>query len=104
MRYKIKKFLILLFILINGVLYSADLNQTIINENNVTQTCRKCHKDATEIFAKSYTHEFEAKDAQSINEIVKSIYFWLIILVIGGMAAHNFLIFIFEIRQKRKNK
>jgi len=75
-----------------------------VNENNVTQTCRKCHKDATEIFAKSYTHEFEAKDAQSINEIVKSIYFWLIILVIGGMAAHNFLIFIFEIRQKRKKE
>ena len=36
MKYKIKKFLILLFILINGALYGADLNQTIVYEKNVT--------------------------------------------------------------------
>jgi hypothetical protein len=36
MKYMTKKILIIIVFLINGTLYGADLNQTIVYENNVT--------------------------------------------------------------------
>lgn len=75
-----------------------------VNENNVTHTCRKCHKNATEVFAKSYSHESESKQAQKVENLVTTIYFWLIIVVIGGMIGHNFIIFAYELRRKRRKE
>ena len=74
------------------------------NSENVTKTCQKCHKDATEIFSKSYSHKTESESARSIESLVSSIYFWLIIAVIGGMFAHNLLIFLYETKKKRKKE
>ncbi len=77
--------------------------ESTINENNVTQTCKKCHSRATETFAKSYTHsDLETNSSKFIENIVRSVYFWLIVIVIGGMAAHNLIIFIYDLRKRRK--
>ena len=76
--------------------------ESSVNPANVTQTCQKCHPDATPVFAQSYSHETQNKTSAKIEEVVSNIYFWLIISVIGGMILHNLLIFIFEIRKKRK--
>ena len=78
--------------------------QSSVNSENVTQTCRKCHTDATEQFSKSYSHETISKEARKVENIVREVYFWLIIVVIGGMAAHNLIIFLFEIRKKRRKE
>lgn len=75
-----------------------------VNENNVTETCRKCHNDASETFAKSYSHETESQEAKEIEDLVTTIYFWLIIVVIGGMAVHNFIIFAYELRRRRRKE
>ncbi|MCB0730275.1 MAG: cytochrome b/b6 domain-containing protein [Ignavibacteriae bacterium] len=74
------------------------------NVNNVTQTCQRCHTEATEIFSRSYSHETESESAKSIENIVSYIYFWLIIAVIGGMFVHNLIIFLFETRRKRRKE
>ncbi len=75
-----------------------------VNKNNVTKTCRKCHEDASETFAKSYSHETESQDAKFVEDIVRKIYFWLIIIVIGGMLLHNIIIFLHELRRKRRKE
>ena len=76
--------------------------QSSINKKNIVKTCGKCHKDATPTFANSYSHVSASPKASQIESIVKNIYFWLIIIVIGGMFIHNFIILIFEIRKKKK--
>ena len=75
-----------------------------VNANNVTETCRKCHTDASETFAKSYSHETESLEAKRVEDLVTTIYFWLIVVVIGGMLAHNFIIFAYELRRKRRKE
>ncbi len=74
-----------------------------VSDANVKQTCQKCHPDATDVFAKSYSHTAASLKAQEIEDFVSNIYIWLIFVVIGGMVVHNLIIFIYEIR-KKKNK
>jgi predicted CXXCH cytochrome family protein len=88
---------------VHSILPSKNLNAST-NENNVTETCQRCHEDATEIFSKSYSHETESEDAKAIEGIVNYVYFWLIIAVIGGMFAHNLIIFLYETRRKRRKE
>ncbi|OGU58651.1 MAG: hypothetical protein A2V66_03845 [Ignavibacteria bacterium RBG_13_36_8] len=76
--------------------------ESTVYKSNIITTCQKCHLDATELFAKSYSHISQTASAKNIEDFVKSLYFWLIIIVIGGMVLHNALIFIYEIRKKRK--
>ncbi len=65
-----------------------------INLNNRTKTCQKCHPDANDTFAASYTHMSDTDKYFEINHLIKVIYIILIIVVIGGMLAHNAIIFI----------
>ena len=85
---------------VHNILPKFDKNSTI-NPNNITAACKKCHHDATETFARSYSHITDKKtSAGHIEGIVKSIYFWLIIIVIGGMIIHNLIILIYLIKEK----
>ena len=77
--------------------YSA----STINTKNIVNTCKKCHKNATLVFAESYSHYAHTPVGANIEKIVKSIYFWLIIIVIGGMLIHNIIIYLFEVKKKR---
>jgi predicted CXXCH cytochrome family protein len=88
---------------VHSILPQKDSMSTI-SSKNVTQTCQKCHTNASEVFAKSYSHKTALKDARVIENVVRSVYFWLIIAVIGGMFVHNLIIFIFEIRKRRKKE
>lgn len=73
--------------------------------NNVTATCQKCHEGATSVFSQSYSHVTpDIGSARLIESIVEKVYLWLIIIVIGGMMVHNLLIFIHDIREKRKHE
>ena len=76
--------------------------ESTVNPNNVVNTCRKCHPEATPVFAKSYSHKAVNAEAQKVQNFVSNIYFWLIITVIGGMILHNLLIYFYELRAKRK--
>ncbi|MCB9247882.1 MAG: hypothetical protein H6613_04715 [Ignavibacteriales bacterium] len=88
---------------VHSILPSKNL-QASTNAINVTKTCQRCHKDATEIFSKSYSHKSDSESARVVENFVSNIYFWLIIAVIGGMFVHNLLIFLFETRKKKKKR
>ncbi len=77
--------------------------ESSIHEDNVVKTCANCHEGASEVFSKSYSHTSKDIDSSKfIENIVETIYFWLIVIVIGGMALHNLLIFFHEIRDRRR--
>lgn len=65
-----------------------------LNLSNRTQTCQKCHIDANDEFAASYTHMSDSGEYGKMNNLIKLIYIILIIVVIGGMIAHNAIILI----------
>ncbi len=73
-----------------------------VNDNNIVQTCGHCHEESNETFAKSYSHETRSDEARAIEDMVTNVYFWLIVLVIGGMVAHNLLIYFYELRKKKR--
>ena len=78
-----------------------DHAESTINQNNIVKTCKKCHIEATEIFANSYSHTTQDNLSAKIESIVKKIYIWLIVVVIGWMFLHNLLILIHEIKIRR---
>jgi cytochrome b subunit of formate dehydrogenase len=78
--------------------------ESSVNPANITATCKKCHEKATDTFAKSYSHKTLDNTASKIEDVVTYVYQWLIISVIGAMVLHNMLIFIYEIRKKRRHE
>ncbi|RJP60880.1 MAG: DUF4405 domain-containing protein [Ignavibacteriales bacterium] len=75
-----------------------------VSEEKVLQTCQKCHPDAKPVFAKSYSHISQNKEAQQVEDLVSTIYFWLIVVIIGGMILHNLLIYVHEVRKRKQNE
>lgn len=70
--------------------------------NNLVHTCQKCHPRANEVFAASYTHEATQAESNKLNTIVTYIYVVAIILIIGGMLAHNLIILCRYIIEKHR--
>jgi formate dehydrogenase gamma subunit len=68
--------------------------------DRLVDTCRRCHADATVEFAVTYAHApraFSSSDRGAA--IVRSIYVWLITVVIGGMLLHNGILFASDLRK-----
>ncbi len=78
--------------------------ESSINPDNVQETCASCHPKATQTFALSYSHQAATESAAKVEYWVKKIYFWFVIVVLGGMALHNIIIAISHlIRRRRKD-
>lgn len=94
---------------VHNILPSSD-PKSMISANNLPQTCGQCHIGAGANFARGKIHLTSAlvsqggtRDAGTIGtRIVRWIYIPLIILVIGGMAVHNGLIWIRKAAQKKR--
>ncbi len=78
--------------------------ESFVSPEKVTETCRKCHPEANAVFSQSYSHVSQTEESRNVESIVTNLYFWLIIIVIGGMLLHNLLIFVYEIRLRRKHE
>ena len=77
---------------------SSDSTSTI-SKANLAKTCGKCHPGANQNFAVGSVHlALRAKEEPAIYWI-SSIYVWMIVVVIGGMFAHNLLDFIKKSRR-----
>lgn len=77
----------------HDILPSSD-PRSRVNKANLSKTCGKCHPGANENFANGSVHV--TASATSDDELIKfisSVYIVLIIVTIGGMAAHNILDF-----------
>jgi len=68
-----------------------------IHPNHVVATCAKCHPGATPTFAASYTHVL-ARDRRMAHDWVRIAYLWIIALTLGGMALHNLVLYIHDLR------
>ena len=85
-------------------IHSAEDPFSSVNKANLVKTCSKCHKNVTESFANSYTHEAMLIQGNPINYYITLIYIILIGGVIGAMFLHNLIIFIKYIKYKRKDE
>jgi formate dehydrogenase gamma subunit len=96
---------------VHNILPSSD-PKSMISANNLPQTCGQCHIGAGANFAAGKIHLTSelvaatgAQDAGLIGtRIVRWIYIPLIVLVIGGMAIHNGLIWFRKAAVKKREK
>jgi formate dehydrogenase gamma subunit len=94
---------------VHNILPSSD-PKSMISANNLPQTCGQCHIGAGANFARGKIHltaglvsQVGITDAGTIGtRIVRWIYIPLIILVIGGMAVHNGLIWVRKAARKKR--
>lgn len=73
-----------------------------IHPNNLARTCGNCHPGISENAAIQSVHEIASSVGASIIQIVKTIYIWLIIIVIGGMVVYCFLDFLKKVREEKR--
>ena len=85
------------------VLPAADPASTVSAEN-VVATCGECHEGATANFAASYTHTTASLEGNPVNRIIRDLYLWIILLVIGGMVVHNLIIMNYYMIKRRKEQ
>jgi formate dehydrogenase gamma subunit len=84
---------------IHNIFLQSDPRSTI-HADNLVETCGSCHPNATESFAQSYIHENPDSIEDKITSIVRLVYIWLIVVVIGGMLFHNFIIWFYYVKAK----
>lgn len=65
-----------------------------INKSNLVKTCGTCHPGANENFTKGAVHVIATEKQEDILYFVATAYIILIVVVVGGMFAHNLLDFI----------
>ena len=76
-----------------------------VSKENIVETCQTCHPKANQAFATSYTHRTAAQEFNTIDSWVRYAYVVAIILIIGGMLAHNGIIIgAFVVQKHRQNK
>jgi formate dehydrogenase gamma subunit len=78
----------------HNILPASDPKSSV-NKANLIATCQKCHPNANEKFALGTIHEDKNQVSDlggKIDHWVRTTYILMIIVVIGGMVAHNLLI------------
>ncbi len=80
----------------HNILPSSNPNSSI-NHANLAKTCGQCHPGANEKFVQGKVHlDASATPTDTGSRVYGAItrfYVWLIVLTIGGMLAHNLIIF-----------
>jgi formate dehydrogenase gamma subunit len=78
--------------------------ESSISEENIVATCGACHPGATANFAASYDHRATSITANPINRFIRSVYLWLIALIIGSMVIHNLVIINYFMLKRRREQ
>jgi cytochrome b subunit of formate dehydrogenase len=80
---------------VHNILPSSDPHSTI-NKANLDATCGQCHKGVTQKFTQTRVHSEDGVQPHDIGSLavkwVRLIYIALILIVIGAMFLHNFII------------
>ena len=89
---------------VHNILPSSDPHSTI-SKSNLDATCGQCHKGVTEKFTQTKVHQdgVQPHDIGSLAvKWVRLIYIALILVVIGAMFLHNFIIWRKKAAERRK--
>ncbi len=78
--------------------------ESSIHPAHLTDTCGQCHEGATESFARIPIHPVDQKERNPTAFWIEQGYIILIVLVIGGMVAHNMVILFYFIRGKFRSE
>jgi cytochrome b subunit of formate dehydrogenase len=73
-----------------------------INKANLPATCGRCHPGASDNFAKGSVHVSVTLTEEPILYYVRTFYLLMIVMTIGGMAAHNGLDFLKKLRRDHR--
>jgi cytochrome b subunit of formate dehydrogenase len=91
---------------IHNIFPSNDPRSTV-NVANLQKTCGNCHPNASKEFASIQVHPSISgilKPQKQPRDIARAVYVGLLLLVIGGMAAHNVIIWIYYVVEKRNRE
>lgn len=97
---------------IHNIFSSSDFRSTV-NPANLQQTCGTCHPSASAEFAAIQVHPSisgatgqpgQARPAPRPSDVARDIYVFLLLSVIGGMAAHNAIIWVYHVVEKRRRE
>jgi len=96
---------------VHNILPSTD-PKSMVNANNLSQTCGQCHVGASANFTNGKIHLTSGLVSEGVRHdmgvvgtrIVRWIYLPLIILTIGGMAVHNALVWRKKVVARRRQK
>lgn len=83
----------------HDVLPSSD-PKSRINKANLLNTCSRCHEGATAGFVEGRVHAAPDAEKEKAAYWVQLVYWFLIPLTVGGMMAHNAVIFLKYVRDK----
>ncbi len=89
---------------VHNILPSSDIRSSI-HPANLVQTCSQCHRGVTAKFVAAKVHvnaPLSSDTGSIVVRWVRRFYIWLILLVIGGMLAHNFVIWRFKAIVRRR--
>jgi len=92
---------------VHNILAAAD-PKSMVNKNNLAETCGKCHPGSGQKFAQGRVHLEELPVSEQsfgdkVIQWVSWIYIPLILLTLGGMALHNIIIWVKKARKARKD-
>ena len=76
-----------------------------VSKQNLVRTCGECHRGANTRFTIGAVHattdgQKGKVGPQGVLYVIATIYVWLIVVVVGGMALHNLLDFLKKLRRK----
>jgi len=74
----------------HDILPASDPSSSV-NPANLQKTCGKCHPGATKAFARINIHSKVPESSSSVLFWIRSLYLWLIALVVGGLALHQLM-------------
>jgi cytochrome b subunit of formate dehydrogenase len=91
---------------VHNIFPSADPRSTV-NPANLQKTCGNCHPNASKEFTSIQVHPSISGGLRSQRrprDVAKSLYVVLLIVVIGGMAGHNAVIWGYHVVEKRRRE
>ncbi len=75
-----------------------------ISADNLISTCSACHENANAAFAASYDHRSASMRDNPLNRIIRDIYIWAIILIIGTMILHNLVVMNYYMDNRKREE
>jgi cytochrome b subunit of formate dehydrogenase/nitrate/TMAO reductase-like tetraheme cytochrome c subunit len=75
-------------------IYPRSDRRSSIHPSNLRSACGKCHPGASENFIRGKIHVVAEGSQNRWAFLVRSLYIWLIALLIGGMVLHNLMDFV----------